>query len=107
MTYSGLSENLAYIVSAKVSGPNTLLYVNGDASGSVVLSDTKTTAAGVHQFNYGIGVALDASGSPTSTLLDGKIAEVIVYSRDLSVSEHQSVICYLGDKYGITVSGSC
>jgi hypothetical protein len=45
-----------------------------------------------------------ASGSVTGNLLDGRIAEMLLYSRELSGTERSTVHRYLGAKYGITVS---
>jgi hypothetical protein len=106
--YTGLVEDTAYILSAVVSGTTTALYVNGDSAGASTITNTKTTTAGNTELNYGIGTTLDAAGAVSATAKhDGNIAEVLVYARDLTVEEHQSIVCYLGDKYGITVSGTC
>jgi hypothetical protein len=45
----------------------------------------------------------NATATP-SAFLTGKIAEVIVYGRDLTADERAAVHKYLGSKYGITVS---
>lgn len=107
-TYGSLTVNAPYIVSAVVSGTATMLYVNGDSTGSTTTIDTKSSFGGSAELNYAIGATLDSSGTVDGTAYhDGNIAEVIVYNRDLTNEEHQNVICYLGDKYGITVSGTC
>ena len=103
-----LTAGTPYVVSAVVSGSLTSLYVNGDSDGSSTIADTKTTIAGSTTLNYGVGTTLNSSGNPDGTAEhDGTIAEVIVYSRALTNEEHQTIICYLGEKYGITVSGTC
>jgi len=107
-TYSGLATNTAYIVSAVVSGTLSSLYVNGDNTGSSTTTDTKTSFGGSAELNYGVGATLNSSGAVDGTAYhSGEIAETIVYNRNLTDEEHQSIICYLGDKYGITVSGVC
>lgn len=106
--YSGLVENTPYILSAVISGTNTALYVNGDSTGSSTISNTRTGIAGNTELTYAIGATLDVSGNVDGVARhSGNIAEVIVYGRDLTNEEHQSVVCYLGAKYGITVSGTC
>ncbi len=106
--FTGLSTNTWYVVSALVSGTNTTLYINGDSGGSSTIANSKTTIAGSTVLNYGIGTALDSSGSPAGQPRhEGGIAEAIVYTRNLTNEEHQSIICYLGNKYNITVSGTC
>jgi hypothetical protein len=105
---SGLSSDTYYIVSAIISGADSTFYVNGDAASSVAVSGTKGTIAGSTTLNYGVGTALDSSGNADNQPRhEGNIAETIVYTRGLTSSEHQSVICHLGDKYGVTVSGVC
>lgn len=106
--YTGLSAHTWYVVSALVSGTDTTLYVNGDSGGSSTIANTKTTIVGSTVLNYGIGTALDSSGDPAGQARhEGGIAEAIVYTRNLTNEEHQSIICYLGDKYNITVAGTC
>jgi len=106
--YSGLASNTPYIVSAVVSGTTTTLYVNGDPTASSTIADTRISVAGNTELNYAIGATLNSAGSVDGVARhEGNIAEVIVYARDLTDEEHQSVVCYLGDKYGVTVSGTC
>lgn len=107
-TYASLSVNTAYIVSVVVSGTLTTLYVDGDSTGSSTTTDTKTSFGGSAELNYGIGATLNSSGAVDGTAYhNGEIAEAIVYNRNLTAEEHQNIVCYLGDKYGITVAGSC
>lgn len=106
--YSGLVQDTPYIISAVVSGTTTTLYVNGDATGSATVTDTRVSTPGNTELSYAIGATLDASGSVDGVAKhSGNIAEVVVYARNLTAEEHQSVICYLGNKYAITVSGTC
>lgn len=103
--YSGLAPNTLCIVSAVASGTSTVLYVDGDSAGSSTISGTKGSVSGSTLLAYGVGTSLDASGNPTATRFSGHVAEVVVYTRDLTQEEHQSVVSYLGTKYGIAVTG--
>lgn len=105
--YTGLDSQTPYILSAVVSGTTTSLYVNGDSTGSTTIANTKASVAGSTELAYAIGASLNSGGSVGGGRHSGNIAEVIVYTRELTVEEHQSVVCYLGNRYGITVSGTC
>lgn len=108
--YTGLISDTFYVLSAVVSGTSngTSLYVNGDAKDTTTISNTKTSIAGSTTLNFGVGTSLDSSGSSAGEARhQGDIAEVLAYTRALTDSEHQSIICYLGGKYAIAVSGTC
>lgn len=107
LRYSGLKNNIPYVLSAVVSGTDTMLYVNGDYAGTSSITNTKGLVSGSPTLNYGLGVELDSLGNPSTVKHSGFIAELIVYSRNITNEEHQAIICYLGDKYAITVSGTC
>jgi len=108
LRFSGLTTDTFYIMSAKVSVGSSLLYINGDADATVVVSGTKTTIPWTNYRTFGVGTALDANSSAVGQdRLEGGVAEVLVYTRTLTSAEHQSIVCYLGGKYGITVSGTC
>ena len=104
---TGLQSQTPYILSTVVSGTTTSLFVNGDSTTSTTVEDTKGAVAGSTELTYAIGASLSTGGSIGSARHNGNIAEVIVYTRTLTVEEHQSVVCYLGNRYGITVSGTC
>lgn len=107
ISYGGLSPETFYVMSIRVSGSEATLYVNGDSDFSTTVSGSKTTIAGSTDLDFGVGTVLDSSGSADGQpRLGGDIAEVVVYTRDLTTIEHQTIVEYLGGKYGITVSGS-
>ena len=105
--YTGLKSQTPYILSTVVSGTTTSLYVNGDSTGSTTIVNTKGAVTGSTELTYAIGASLNSGGGVGSGRHSGNIAEVIVYTRHLTQEEHQSVVCYLGARYGITVSGTC
>lgn len=103
-----LSPNTAYILSATVSGTDTTLYVNGwDGNSSTVTNTKSNVAIGNYTLNYSIGVNKVAGGSNGTVFADADIAEVLVYRQSLTVEDRDKITCMLGNRYNITVSGSC
>ena len=71
------------------------LYINSLNVGSSVSTNTSLTGPG----SFGIGNHDDAN---VASQFSGRIAEVLVFSDDLTASERQFVESYLAVKYGIT-----
>lgn len=62
------------------------------------------TTASAWSATFGSMMLSTANILSPSSLFDGQISEVLVYSRELSATERSTVHKYLGKKYGITVS---
>jgi hypothetical protein len=72
---------------------NRFLYINGTLNASAVASGRQSTSA-----NNTVGKSYNTE------YMDGYIAEVIVFNRNLVESERKAIERYLGKKWGITVS---
>jgi hypothetical protein len=62
------------------------------------------TTASAWSATFGNMMLSTANIITASSFWDGRIAEVLVYSRELTASERSTVHKYLGKKYGITVA---
>lgn len=103
-----LLADTSYILTATVSGTDTTLYVNGWSGGSSTITDTKSNvAAGNYTLNYSMGVNKVSGGSNGTVFSDADVSEVMVYRQALTEEEKQTIVCMLGDRYNITVSGTC
>lgn len=91
-----LSATTPTICSWTSSGTAGTLYHYQDGGNvqSVTIPGTVTAAAGV----YRVGCNYSAA-----QFFDGRVAEIIAYTRVLSAGEHSSVVAYLGTRYGIAV----
>jgi hypothetical protein len=94
------NDGRPYIATATraVSG-NTTLYIDGqsvatDASDAAVLNDPDAIGIGNHE------------SFTTATQFAGDIAEVLLYSNDLSASDQLQVESYLAVKYGISLNAN-
>lgn len=106
--FGSLSSDTPYILTATVSGTDTTLYVNGWSGGSSTITNTKSSvAAGNYTLNYSVGVDKLSGGGNGTTFSDADVSEVMVYRQALTEEEKQTIVCMLGDRYNITVSGTC
>ena len=80
--------------------PRVICGVLNGASSAIYVS--AKTAAVVDDAGSG-NIATLVVGQAESQYLQGKIAEVIIYSRALSASEVAQVLTYAGQRYGITI----
>lgn len=104
---TGLSADTFYIITNTVSGTDTTLFVDGFDGNSSTITDTKGSVASSATLTYRVGVNSVSGGGEGSTYADADIAEILVYDKYLTNEERQTIHCYLSDKYGITVSGTC
>jgi hypothetical protein len=72
------------------------LWRNGSSEISTTGGTTRATTTGIY-------VGDDSS---TGDQLQGNIAEIIVYDRDLTPDERRDIQNYLGNKWGITINGN-
>jgi hypothetical protein len=87
-----------YVYDVIASTSSETQRVNGVTPASSVLG-VPTLPVGVNPAHLGIGFG----GVTTAGLLDGDIAEVIVYSSALTVSDRNLVEGYLADKYLLSI----
>lgn len=93
------TTNTAQVISAtKPSGRGNLatVYRSGAYSISGTTVPTATVSVAAAAFNIGLAV----SGP---TYHNGLVAEVIVYSRALTDTEHRNVCLWLGARWGVTI----
>ncbi|MBM9502709.1 hypothetical protein JWG44_20870 [Leptospira sp. 201903071] len=90
------ATNTAHILTMQFSASGTSMYVNG------VLHKSTTNVYPVvgNNLSY-LGVYAGGSG------LDAKVAETLIYDQGVSLGDRTKAECYLGFKYGITVSHVC
>jgi hypothetical protein len=82
-------------------GPAVVSAIRSSASGGILRTDGVQRATCTTSNSY----ALARIGGVGSSLpLNGYIAEIVIYSRALSVAEVQRVERYLGAKWGLTVA---
>lgn len=86
------------VVSVVQAASTLEMWINDSSNGSSSCTQTSYT-----QRIY-VGVATHGVGSGSmSGWFNGDIAEVILYSRDLSTAERQAVQRYLGRKWGVSI----
>jgi hypothetical protein len=103
-----LDVDTPYILTATVSGNDTTLYVNGWSGSSSTITNTKSNVAGgTYTLNYAVGVDKVSGGANGTVFSDADVAELMVYRQALTEEEKQSIVCMLGSRYNITVSGTC
>ncbi|RHX92846.1 LamG-like jellyroll fold domain-containing protein [Leptospira stimsonii] len=90
------ATNVAHVLTMQFSGTGTTFYLNGNLQKST----TNVYAAAGNNLTY-LGVYGGGSG------LDGRVAEGLVYNQGLSSADRIKTECYLGFKYGISVSHVC
>jgi hypothetical protein len=88
---SGVSSG-SFVYNANSSGSNWNAFVNG----SSIFSSTSQTFNFINDINFTLFGALSA-------IWQGKMAEIIVYSRVLTSIERGQVNTYLSSRYGITI----
>ena len=93
-------SNENYIVAFYANGSSSKAYINNASS-----------MTGGVTFNIGGGSLGSLTGLTVGSTLDnnsdfnGLISEVIIYNRPLQTQERKDVMNYLGQKYGITITG--
>jgi hypothetical protein len=80
-------------------GPAVVSHIRSSASGGVLRTDGVQRATCTTSNSYAL-----AQISRASFPLNGYIAEIVIYSRALSVADVQRVERYLGAKWGLTVA---
>lgn len=68
-------------------------------------TEMATVASWTSTLNNAISSELYVGGAVCNNKFDGDIAEILVFPSAVSASNVTTVECYLGQKYGITVSG--
>ncbi len=91
----GLAEPA--VIGSAWDGNTTYLYVNGFATSGFGYEDEEPTTLSGHKYTR-IG-ASSASYTTPSDLLDGDIAEILVYDRFLTAEEKGAIDHYLYEKY--------
>jgi hypothetical protein len=91
-------------INISTSIPSIMMFVaNGASSVCRVNATQVSSSAGAGNINNGMMIgSRGVAGSP-SQFFGGDIAEIIVYSSDLSVDNRSSVLTYLSEKYAITI----
>lgn len=98
---NGILANTPYIYSVVDRGTSVALYINGATSGSGTSTGNPSGMVKIPT-THNIGSWFD--GSTRSRYLNGFIAEIIFYDRDLKNDERIDVEKYLAKKYGIKIS---
>jgi hypothetical protein len=89
------------IVTLRKSSSTLTLYSTGTSSGDVSINDYALSQAGLYGLNIGYWKAgTDSYSDPRR--YNGEICEILVYNRDLTLSELKRVHTYLGLKWGIS-----
>ena len=92
------------ILSAMVAGPDPVqdwsVFKNG-VGGTTTAQYSSAPVPNARIRNLHVGAA-----KGDGEYWDGDIAEILVYDRVLSGSEHDRIVSYLADKYGISVSAT-
>ncbi len=99
---STYSTATSYITSSTITSgatPTVSLHVNGALSNSADLAVTTNTGQDIYIGAWG---GTYSAGSK----LDGNIAELIFYKKELSLADRCLVEAYLSDKWGIAISTS-
>jgi hypothetical protein len=92
---------------ATMSGANILALVSSSNTSHTVSVNGKTTSSSSTLYHSTYNTADFKIGGSKAGLssLSGNLAEIVIYNKALSATERSQVECYLGQKYGITVSG--
>jgi len=75
--------------------------IRSSASGGILRTDGVQRATCTTSNSYALA---SIGGAGASFPLNGYIAEIVIYSRALSVADVQRVERYLGTKWGLTVA---
>ena len=100
LTASCCFTNENYIVAFYANGSSSKAYINNASS-----------MTGGATFNIGGGSLGSLTGLTVGSTLNnnsyfnGLISEIIIYNRPLQTQERKDVMNYLGQKYGITITG--
>lgn len=89
-------------VAAGIARPTEAqVYVNGATDGATARSGTNAA----HTSWFAAGVSGGGGGGfPSFNWLNGDIAEILYYARDLTATERNDLTAHLGNKYGITIA---
>lgn len=85
------------------SSPRILAAVFNGASSSLFISAKTAVATGNAGATGLTGFTAGAAGDSVSNTLNGKIAEIIIYSGALSAAQIAQVLTYLGARYAIAI----
>ena len=88
-----------------VSGLNTASVIHVDGGNYSGFFNGAATCPSVAATVNTAGLIVNGIGGGTA--FDGEIGEFIIYNRELSVPERESVECYLSEKYSIAVAHAC
>lgn len=102
-----ISATTPYLASASVSSgntPNIIFYINGENSPNSIIKDVNNRTG--EQIIIGANNEYDLfdSTSYIENNFNGKISEILFFSKELSTSEREYVEQYLGYKWGITIN---
>jgi prepilin-type N-terminal cleavage/methylation domain-containing protein len=101
LSSSAFSVNTTYLVSATVSAgasPTLNIYQDGQDT------PTSTTSTATTSTGSDISIASCGAGYGYICKLDGKISEILLFSKALSNSEREYIEQYLGYKWGIMIN---
>lgn len=93
---SGLADNTFHVLSAFV-GTDSNAFKDGALASADFMNGSATRP-------LSSGQILEVGADPSANACDGDIAELIVFNRRLTASEHAYVEQLLGDKYAITIN---
>ncbi|GDX35892.1 hypothetical protein LBMAG18_04030 [Alphaproteobacteria bacterium] len=97
---NGVLANTAYIYSVVDRGTSVTLYINGATSGA---GTSAGNPSGMIKTPTTHNIASWFDGTNRSRYLNGYIAEIIFYDRDLKNDERVDIEKYLGKKWGIKI----
>ena len=89
----------AVVLRSDATTPATTFYIDGAQTNTV-------GAVGAYATSNRIWLGTDC-GLAGADNFDGDIAEVVMYSRTLSVAEAAALECYANQKYGIAIAHAC
>ena len=91
--------------SATVTNWNIVTARHADATTQGIAVNNGTEATDANGANIGsiVAGAIGADGAAGASFFNGKMAEILIYNRSLSVAERTSIAAYLSLKWGITI----
>lgn len=86
------------------TSPRVMTYEMNGASSKIYVSSNTAAGTGDPGSNTLAGATIGAAFDQASDALNGKVAEVLLYTSVLSAANQATVRAYLGGRYGITIS---
>lgn len=101
-TLTNVSDNNSHFIMVKLRGNNNFFYASFDGNDEISSSPLNLIKA---NYPFNTLCAIYNTPAPTAaTCFNGDIAEVIIYTTELSVSNKQKIEGYLAWKWGLTAN---